>query len=111
MLEDLKSWGAPESEIQRWREERAKETGEDPDDVPTDWPIVLPPDCAQACRIFLAVDTQWNRLLAGERLIATGLNYAGVREALTFLQLEPTPALFADLRLMENEALIAMAHL
>ncbi len=70
----------------------------------------LPADCRLAVAAFFAVDTQWNKLVAGERLIATGLNYAGVRAALDELGFSRSPALFADLRLMEGEALLAMAE-
>lgn len=105
-VEDMKSFGAPEAEIQRWLQERAKETGDESGAEPN----VLPPNCRQAAEIFVAVDTQWNRLLAGSRLIATGLNYAGVAQVLCFLEIKPTPQIFADLKLMEDEALVEMAR-
>lgn len=105
-VEDMRSFGAPESEIQRWQAEQAKETG----DAPHTGTIVLPPDCKQAVEIFLAVDTQWNRLLVGQRLIATGLSYPGVDAALRFLRIKRTPEVFADLKLMEDAALVAMAR-
>ncbi len=72
--------------------------------------IVLPFDCRPAVTAFLAVDTQWNKLIAGTRFLATGLNYAGVRAALRYLRMPLSPALFSDLQLMEGEALLAMAE-
>jgi hypothetical protein len=69
----------------------------------------LPEDCRIALEAFLACDTQWRRVVAGSRLISTGLDYAGVRAALAMMGVRATPQLFADLRAMEDEALQAMA--
>ena len=57
---------------------------------------------------FVACDTQWRRLIAGSRLVAIGMDYAGVRAALSMMRVRVTPELFANFRLMENEALAAM---
>jgi len=72
--------------------------------------IVLPACCRLAVRAFCAVATQWNKLVAGDRLIATGLNYAGVRVALRGHRIPFSPALFDELQVMEDAALLAMAE-
>ena len=61
-----------------------------------------------AARLFLALGTQWKT--AGMAGIPTGLDYSAIRPAAEALQLEMTPSLFDDLRLMEHEALAAMAE-
>ena len=94
--------GAPQEAIEEWRAQLQDQEAEDV--------IVLPADCRAAVVAFLAVDTQWNKLVVGDRLLATGLNYAGVRAALRFLRTPTTPALFADLQLMESAALAAMVE-
>lgn len=94
--------GAPQEAIDQWRAEFAKQ-----EEAET---IALPADCRQAVAAFLAVDTQWNKLVAGDRLLATGLSYPGVRVALDELGFPRSPALFVDLQVMEGEALLAMAE-
>lgn len=94
--------GAPQEAIDEWRAELEKQEAEDV--------VVLPIDCRSAVAAFLAVDTQWNKLVVGDRLLATGLNYPGVRVALRELRMPRSPALFADLQVMESAALAAMAE-
>lgn len=98
----MKVLGAPQEAIDAWAADLAKQ-----EEAET---VLFPPDCRSAIAAFLAVDTQWNKLVAGDRLLATGLNYAGVRAALRYLRMPLSPALFADLQLMEGEALLAMAE-
>lgn len=98
----MKVLGAPQEAIDAWTAEFSRQ-----EEAQT---IVLPADCRQAVAAFLAVDTQWNKLLAGDRLVATGLDYAGVAAALGLMGLSATPGLFADLQVMEREALAAMAE-
>lgn len=102
VLEDMKILGAPQQAIDEWRAQLKQQEEEDV--------IELPADCRAAVRAFFAVDTQWNNLVVGDRLLATGLNYVGVRAALRFLRMPVSAALFADLQLMESAALAAMAE-
>lgn len=98
----MKDQGAPPEVIDQKRAElEAEQTAET---------IVMPIACRLAVRAFMAVATQWNKLVAGDRLIATGLDYAGVRVALRSLRMPLSPALFDELQVMEDEALLAMAE-
>lgn len=101
-LEDMRVLGAPQEAIDEWRAQLKQQEAEDA--------IELPADCRAAVQAFLAVDTQWKKLVVGDRLLATGLDYAGVRAALRFLRMPVSPALFADLQLMEAEALAAIVE-
>ena len=101
-LEDLQVLGAPAEAIREWKTQF--------DQQEENTSMTLPADCRPAVQAFFACATQWNRLVAGDRLLATGLNYAGVREALRFLRIRVTPELFRDLQLMEGAALEAMAE-
>lgn len=101
-IEDLKSFGAPESEIQRWQQELSDATSAEGDNA-------LPESCRRVVDMFLAVDTQWRCVVAGTRIVFIGLDYAGADRALARLDLEPSPLEFAELQLMEREALAAMA--
>ena len=94
--------GAPPEAIEEWQ---AQLNDQDAENV-----VTLPADCRQAVHAFIAVSTQWKRLLVGDRLLATGLDYSGVREALRFLRIRTSPELFADLQLMENTALDAWSE-
>lgn len=100
--EDLRVLLAPPEAIQEWQTQLNQQE--------EDSSMTLPADCRPAVQAFLACATQWNRLLAGDRLLATGLNYAGMREALRFLRIRVTPELFRDLQLMEGAALEAMTE-
>lgn len=98
----MKVLGAPPEAIDEWQAELAQQEESET--------IALPLDCRPAIEAFLAVDTQWIKLVAGDRLIATGLDYAGARAAWGFLDIIVTPALFGELQLMEAEAMAAMAE-
>lgn len=100
--QDLQSFGAPQAEIDRWLRENGKEEQASR--------IELPPDCERAVRAFLSIDTQWRRIVGGARLIALGLDYAGVESALRMQGIRRSAELFADLKLMEDEALISWAE-
>jgi hypothetical protein len=102
VLEDLKAWGAPPEEIERWRRQLQQE--EEIGDV-----IELPLDCVRVMDLFFAVETQWKTAIAGERLVYFGLDYPGVREAVRFLRLRPSAEEFALLQLMEREVIDAKA--
>ena len=102
MLEDLRVLGASPETIDEWRDQLEQQETEEA--------IVLPADCREVVALFLAVETQWNRLLAGDRLLSIGLNYPGAGEAWRQLGMPVTPVLFRDIQAMENEALAAMAE-
>ncbi|WP_268885641.1 DUF1799 domain-containing protein [Frigidibacter oleivorans] len=67
------------------------------------WPDALP-----AMRAFLAVSTQWRAVggMGPTRFI--GLDYASARAGLEAEAIEVTPAIWADLRLIEVGALEAL---
>jgi hypothetical protein len=73
-----------------------------------DQPIELGPDEQEPVLLFLALGTQWRRAgLAGER---AGLDYAAVEPTARMMEVKMTPRLLADLRMMEQEALIVFAE-
>lgn len=59
------------------------------------------PDCWGAVCAFLACDTQWRISEVGR----TGLDLGAALAVAQFMGQGPTPALLADLKLMEREAL------
>lgn len=59
-----------------------------------------------AAALFLGLSTQWRS--AGLSAALTGLDYAAIEPAARMLDIDLTPRLFLDLRLMEGEALAAM---
>lgn len=65
-------------------------------------------DNAAAIELFVTASTQWR--LAGWPPRPVGLDYPAVETAARLAGLAVTPALFADLRLMEAEALRAIAE-
>lgn len=71
------------------------------------------PDNAAIVAAFLAVATQWRLApvgggLAPGRLIAVGLDYAGVRAGLAAAGIALSPAQWRGLQVMEDEALRAL---
>lgn len=64
------------------------------------------PENREAVTLFLSCETQWRR--AGLAGVPTGLDYAGVTAAAKFMKIEPTPALFAKLRVIEAAAIEAL---
>jgi Phage related hypothetical protein (DUF1799) len=74
--------------------------------------IEIPPDEADVVTLFLSLDTQWRWIgqpVTGA-LIRLGLDYSAVKSVAQAIQVKLTPALFADLRVMENAALQASAE-
>jgi len=70
--------------------------------------IELGPDEFASARLFLALSSQWRtHPVAGVRL---GLDYAAIRPTAENMGLEMTPAMFADMQVMEGAALAAMAR-
>lgn len=98
----MKVLNAPPEAIEEWAAQLANQEEANV--------VALPADCRTAVIAFLAVDTQWNKLVAGNRLIATGLDYAGARASLRSLRIRVTPGLWRDLQTMEGEALAVLAE-
>ncbi len=70
--------------------------------------IEIAPDELAPVSLFLACATQWRRrAMTGQRM---GLDYAAVPATAGMLDMRMTPALFADLRHMEDAALDALAE-
>lgn len=97
----MRQLGATQQEIDRWQLEQAQEqvAGEP-----------FPPECRRIIEMFIAVDTQWRTHVAGARLVWLGLDYAAVDIALRRLGIDPTPAEFRDLQIMEREAMVALTE-
>lgn len=67
------------------------------------------PENAPAVDAFLAVSTQWRMVAsAGGPLVYGGLDYTGVRAGLDLAGITPSPALWADVQLIEAGALGAL---
>ena len=65
--------------------------------------IEIPPDERDALAMFLSLSTQWTiHPMAGVR---TGLDYSAIGPTAALTGITMTPALFADLRMMERAAL------
>lgn len=73
------------------------------DDVAEQVTVEVLPDVWPALQVFLAMRTQWRVGSCG----ATGLDYAALPAVLRLLRVKPAdqPALFDDLRAMEEGAL------
>ena len=93
VAEDLRVFGAPEDVVAQ------------AEAAPAAFPVH--PDNWPAVETFLALSTQWRH--AGAPGIPTGLDYAAIEPTLRLIGHEPTPGLFAGLRLMEAEALNVFA--
>lgn len=65
-------------------------------------------DNRAAAELFLALSTQWRT--AGMDGVPTGLDYAAIPATARMRATKMTPALFADIRLMEHAALDAWAE-
>lgn len=59
---------------------------------------------AQSVAAFLAASTQWRCAHGARGLVFLGLDYAGARIGITERGIEVTPALWADLGIMEVAA-------
>jgi hypothetical protein len=70
--------------------------------------IEIAPDEVNVVALFLALQTQWRvHAMTGAR---TGLIYEAIPAAAALSGIETTPALFADLQIMESAALNEMAR-
>ena len=70
--------------------------------------IEVPPDEAQSAQLFLVLDTQWHRHgMTGVRL---GMMYDAIEPTARLAGIAVTPAIFADLQVMESAALVALAE-
>ncbi len=85
-----------------WMQQRLAGTAAQPGEVE------LAPDEVPAVALFLALGTQWRRHPMTGMLL--GLDYAAVPPTAAMTGTEMTPALFADLRLMEDAAIGALAE-
>lgn len=67
-----------------------------------------------ACRLFLAMQTQWRVValstMAAARTLRTGLDYATLEPTARLSGLAPTPDDFDRLRIMEAEAIAAFGE-
>lgn len=64
------------------------------------------PDCWEALRLFLAMDTQWR--LGGMGAVPIGLDYGALPAVTGMLGLTPSARLLADLKAIEAGALSAL---
>lgn len=70
--------------------------------------ITFAPDEALSFSLFAALATQWDRhAMTGMR---TGIRYAEVRPTAENMDIAMTPAIFADIRMMEQAALSEFAR-
>jgi hypothetical protein len=73
-----------------------------------DGSIEVEPENWNACRLFVAMDTQWKMLPVqvkrGTALLRTGLDYSGLAAVAAGLQIALEPDLMAGLKLLEAEA-------
>lgn len=78
-----------------------------PEDVRPDLELAADDEGASAA-LFLALGTQWR--MAGMAGVLTGLDYAAIEPAARMLSIPLDARRFADLRLMEGEAITVMAR-
>ncbi len=67
--------------------------------------IEILPDMVDSLRLFAALGTQW-RVGPGGGVL--GLDYGAMREVAGWLEVEPTPRIFDDLRRLESGVLAAV---
>ncbi len=92
----MRAFGVREEQIAPWLGEQEQEAVAF-EVWPENWP---------ALELFLALQTQWRH--AGMAGLPTGLDYAAIEPALRLMGMAPSPQLFADLRVMEDAALVAL---
>lgn len=86
----------------QWMQDRLSGTAERPGE------ITLSPDEALSFSLFVALGTQWDRhAMTGARL---GLRYDVIRPTAENMGLDFSPAMFADIQLMETAALAEFAR-
>lgn len=100
----MRALGATEQEIEAWR---AQLEQADRADAGKAEAFALPFDCAPAIDAFLLCATSWKVMVAGDRLIHLGLDYAAVGEILRLAEIAPSRALLDDLRTLEGGAIAA----
>ncbi|WPY96102.1 DUF1799 domain-containing protein [Limimaricola variabilis] len=66
------------------------------------------PQNAAALTAFLRIATQWRVAATLSAVVRTGLDYAGARAGLDLAGIEMTPALWADVQVIEAGAITAM---
>lgn len=62
------------------------------------------PQNEEALRVYLSVDTQQRWITAGDGAVFLGLDYAGARAGIRAAGLKLTPALWADVQVIEAAA-------
>lgn len=73
-----------------------------------DAPHEVPLADASVVTLFFALDTQWRRhAMSGLRI---GIDYAAIRPTAELYQLDLTPDMMADIRMMEAAALAQFAE-
>lgn len=76
-----------------------------------DGALVLPAELAPAVDAFMAASTQWRWIANGwDAPRRVGLDYAGLHAAMALAGIAATPELFGQVRIMEREALRALAE-
>ncbi len=66
------------------------------------------PEHAATVEAFLAIAGQWRMVAGMGGMLALGLDYAGAQAGLELAGIEATPALWADIRVIEAGAKAAM---
>jgi len=66
---------------------------------------VLPLDCLPAIDAFLLCATSWKVIVAGDRLVHLGLDWAAADAVMRRAEIAPSRALMDDLRTLEGGAL------
>jgi hypothetical protein len=109
VLRDLQALGASPEVVAQWREQMvAAVAAEERSDV-----LEVNEDYVDSVKVFEAMLTQWDR--AGADGVRVGLNYGRVPIAMRGVRIDPDDAeifarTFADLRVMEDEALLIFAE-
>jgi len=98
----MRAQGATEAEIEAWRVRMENADREDRGKAEA---FALPLDCGQAIDAFLLCATSWKVIVAGDRLVHLGLDYAAVGEILRLGEIAPARALLDDLRTLEGGAI------
>ena len=108
-MAQLVSFGMPEAEIAKAREEALREHGR------IDTALPVHPDNRQPLRLLIAMSSQWRTAnlstMTSAQVIRTGLDYTALTQTAELAGLAPIPTeAFLRLQLMEAEALAAWAE-
>lgn len=104
----MKSFGAGEADVAAWTaEEEDEEHGFAEPGQEAEGRLQLLKANGPAVRLFHALTTQWRRGAFGH---LAGLDYAAIAPTAALMEIETGPDLFGRLRVMEGEALRAIAE-